>query len=81
MDSAAADSLMSAFPESGRSDGRNQGILKVRFRPQADQNHVLQAVLQTFHILYEIRIRDLSTAILPIHLIVGITQQLIDAIL
>ncbi len=27
--------LMSAFPKSGRSDGRNQGNLKVRFRPEA----------------------------------------------
>jgi hypothetical protein len=26
---------MSAFPESGRSDRRNQWILKVRFRPEA----------------------------------------------
>ncbi len=27
---------MSAFLQSGRSDGRNQWILKVRFRPEAD---------------------------------------------
>ncbi len=38
---------MSAFPESGRSDGRNQGILKVRFRPEAALRTIAKAEFLT----------------------------------
>jgi hypothetical protein len=36
MDSAAANSLMSAFLQSGRSDHQKLSEIKVRFRPEAD---------------------------------------------
>ena len=39
MDSATANSLMSAFLQSGRSDTPRSGKTKVRFRPEADIAH------------------------------------------